>query len=194
MEFKENGCLIVFRKNIMRKQFIAAFALVAVTSASTSIHAQNFGSFKAGISELSINSEVVLEKEADAVRYPISQSDSRIVLKESEEEHFALGKVALSKATVILYYTKPQGQAPLGKISIATFSSSGKKIASEAIGVFADFAGMHFNTSIRFLAQDKGAVAVTSDVTALKDNGEVNSSMSKTSTYYVTSKGKILKQ
>ena len=52
----------------MRKQFIAAFALVAVTSASTSIHAQNFGSFKAGISELSMNGEVVLEKEADAVQ------------------------------------------------------------------------------------------------------------------------------
>ena len=83
--------------------------------------------------------------------------------------------------------------APLGKITAISFTSSGKKIATEAIGVFADFMGMHFRTTISGSRQDKGAVSITSNVEAIKDNGEVNESMSKVSTYYFSAKGKITK-
>jgi hypothetical protein len=174
----------------MRKLFITITTFTAITSSAL---AQNFTSFSAGLPELKLNNEVVLEKEADAVRYPISLADSRAILKESEGEQYALGKVGLSKTTVVLYYTKPAGVAPLGKITATTFTHSGKKIASEAIGVFADFAGMHFNTSFTITSQDKGAISVSSNVTALKDSGEVNPDMSKISVYHIAAKGKITK-
>ncbi len=172
----------------MNKLFLA---LVATATMATKMPAQNFSSFATSVPELQLNNEVKLDTEADAIRYPISHADSRYILQEADGEHYAIGKVTLSKATIIVYYTKPPGTAPLGKITAVSFSASGKRIASEAIGVFADFAGMHFTTGFTASTQPKGAATISSHVTALKDNGEINPDMSKITVYHFSAKGKI---
>jgi hypothetical protein len=166
--------------------------LTAIAIGKTSI-AQTFNSFKNYLPNLILATEVKLEKEADAIRYPISQLDGRTILQESDGDQFAIGKISLSKTLVVIYYTKPQGVAPLGKISAATFTHKGKKIATEAIGIFADFSGMHFNTNFTVTAQQNESLAISSNVIALKSNGEINPDMSKASVYYISAKGKISK-
>lgn len=177
-------------KKAMYKLFIS---LIASTTITATALAQSFSTFSAGVPELNLGNKILLEKEADAIRYPISQAIGRSIFGEKDGEQYAIGKVTLSKAVVIIYYTKPAGVAPLGKIVATSFSNSGKKVSSEAIGVFADFAGMHFRITISGSSQEKGAVAVTTNVEAIKDNGDVNQDMSKISIYYFSAKGKISK-
>lgn len=174
----------------MRKSIIVLLAAVLI---NTSGMAQSFEAFKNVIPTLKLAQEVKIEKESDATLYPISQQVKLNLLQESEGDHFAIGKLILSKTTVIIYYTKPQGQAPFGKITSATFTEKGKKISSEAIGIFSNFQGMYFNTRFNITAQQKGALAISSYVVALKSNGEVNTDLSKNTTYYISSKGKITK-
>jgi hypothetical protein len=172
----------------MRKPIIT---LLTVLTIGTTTVAQDFNTFKANVPVLTLANEIKIEKEADATRHPINQQDRRTILQENDGAQFALGKILLPKTTVIIYYTKPEGVAPIGKITAATFTDKGKKISSEAIGVFADFAGMHFNTSFIVSSQANGAIAISSNVIALKSSGEVNPDMSKNSTYYISAKGKI---
>jgi hypothetical protein len=163
------------------------------TSIATAGFAQDFGTFIKAIPEMTLNTEKNLTAEADAVKHYINKNDTHIFLQETEGEQYAIGKILLSKSVIIVYYSKPAGRAPLGKIIATSFTASGKIISSEAIGVFADFSGMHFHTSIRLTSQAKGAVSISSNVEAIKDNGEVNADMSKKSVYYFSAKGKITK-
>ncbi|MCX6318683.1 MAG: hypothetical protein NTW29_15485 [Bacteroidetes bacterium] len=174
----------------MRNIFISFLTVVMLPGMAAS---QSFSSFNAGIPELKLYNDVILAKEADAIRYPISESDSKFFLLDTDGEQYALGKITLSRAVIILTYYKPRGVAPLGKITATAFSLSGKRISSEAIGVFADFTGMHFRTTLTVSSQPKGAIALTSKVEGLKDNGEVNQLMSNTGIYLFSSKGKITK-
>jgi len=157
----------------------------------TELPAQNFSSFINKVPELTLGVEKKLEAESDVLQYPVNMGDAVSILREQEGIHYVVGRYVVGKTTALVYYSKPQGTAPLGKVSVLTLSGSGKMLKKEAIGVFSDFSGMRFHTILMASAQERGAISITSKVQALKENGEVNDYMSKTSIYIVSTKGKI---
>jgi hypothetical protein len=167
--------------------------LLLVTTVHNHIAAQNFNSFIASVPEIKLVTETDLRKENDVNKIPVAATDAMSILKESEGEHFIIGKIILSKSTAVIYYSKPQGSVPFGKVSVITINAAGKKVSSEAIGVFSDFSGMRFHMTLIASAQVKGNISLTSNVKAMKEDGEINKSMSKISIYVIAPKGKILK-
>lgn len=167
--------------------------LMLTSSVCNHLAAQKFSSFIANVPETKLATQTDLQKETDVNRISVATTDAINILREPEGEHFIIGKITLSKSIAVIYYTKPKGSAPFGKVSVITLTSAGKKITTEAIGVFSDFSGMRFHMTMVTSSQAKGGVSLTSNVQALKENGEVNESMSKISIYIISAKGKILK-
>lgn len=174
----------------MKKIFLSLVVLLFVHN---HLFAQSAASFIAGVPEILLSGETDLKKDNDVNKIPVSPSVARNLLYELEGEHYVIGKITLSRSTAVVYYSKPAGGVPFGKVSVVTLTSGGKKISTEAIGVFSDFSGMRFHMTMIASAQTKGNISITSKVMALKENGEINDFMSNTSTFLISAKGKISK-
>ncbi len=161
-------------------------------SAST-IKAQSFQNFISQATELQFSKEKNLKENLSFLEKTVTQKDASTFLKEQKDTHSLIGKYTLSKYIVVIYYTKPENGAPIGKITAITFTNTGKFISSEAIGVYADYTGMHFNLTFTASTQSKGSLSLSSHVQAFKETGEPNDFLSKLSIYIISSKGKITK-